>query len=311
MARFLRLDVYARLLDEALVPLFHHGDAETACGILSAVADGGAGVCEFTNRGDHAIDVFKALARHCQRHVPTMILGAGSIVDDATAALFIAHGANFVVGPSFDERVARLCNRRRIAYIPGCQTATEIATAEEYGVEIVKFFPARAAGGPEFVKQLLGPAPGTRLLATGIGDGDLEGVHEAGLHPHQRQPHGAGGRQRKAHRPASQPVTDDHLGGHRHVGLQAQHGRQRHAVVGVALHLGRRDELQRVGREGRPGGGSGQGQPGQLVVQTDGSAHRLNPGFSLEGGSSEGGDGAQARQGAQHVHRHQRVLAPG
>jgi len=176
MARFLRLDVYARLLDEALVPLFHHGDAETACGILSAVADGGAGVCEFTNRGDHAIDVFKALARHCQRHVPTMILGAGSIVDDATAALFIAHGANFVVGPSFDERVARLCNRRRIAYIPGCQTATEIATAEAYGVEIVKFFPARAAGGPEFVKQLLGPAPGTRLLATGIGEATADSL---------------------------------------------------------------------------------------------------------------------------------------
>ena len=176
MARFTRLDVYHRLLDEALVPLFHNGDPEQACAIVSAVAEGGAGVCEFTNRGDHAIDVFRALAQHCRRHLPRMILGAGSIVDDATAALFIAHGADFIVGPSLDERVARLCNRRRIAYIPGCQTATEIATAEEFGAEIVKFFPARAAGGPDFVKHLLGPAPGTRLLATGIGEATAESL---------------------------------------------------------------------------------------------------------------------------------------
>jgi 2-dehydro-3-deoxyphosphogluconate aldolase/(4S)-4-hydroxy-2-oxoglutarate aldolase len=169
MARFTRLEVYQRLLDEGLVPLFHHAEPEVACRVVAAVAAGGASVVEFTNRGDHAIDVFRELATFCRREVPRLVLGAGSIIDDATAALFIAQGANFIVSPSFDERVARLCNRRRVAYIPGCQTATEIATAEEFGAEIVKLFPARAAGGPEFVRQLLGPAPMTRLLPTGIG----------------------------------------------------------------------------------------------------------------------------------------------
>jgi len=99
-----------------------------------------------------------------------MILGAGSIVDEPTAAFFIAHGAQFIVGPSFNERVAQLCNRRRIAYLPGCQTATEIATAEEMGVEIVKLFPAQAAGGADFIKQILGPSPATRLLPASIGE---------------------------------------------------------------------------------------------------------------------------------------------
>ena len=66
--------------------------------------------------------------------------------------------------------MARLCNRRRIAYLPGCQTATEIATAEEMGVEIVKLFPARAAGGADFINQILGPSPATRLLPTSIGE---------------------------------------------------------------------------------------------------------------------------------------------
>lgn len=170
MARFNRLDVYQRLLDEGLVPIFHHADPDTTCRVVDAVADGGATLLEFTNRSDQAIEAFRAAAAHASRHRPRMILGAGSIVDESTAALFIAQGAQFIVGPSFNERVARLCNRRRIAYLPGCQTATEIATAEEMGVEIVKLFPARAAGGADFIKQMLGPSPATRLLPTSIGE---------------------------------------------------------------------------------------------------------------------------------------------
>lgn len=158
------------------MPIFSHGDAETVCRVMDAVVAGGVTVFEFTNRADHAIDVFKALAQHCQRHLPKVILGAGSIVDEATAALFVAHGANFIVGPSFNERVARFCNRRKIAYLPGCETATEIATAEEMGVEIVKLFPCEAAGGPEFAKQILGPSPWTKFLPTSLGDVSPEGL---------------------------------------------------------------------------------------------------------------------------------------
>ncbi len=176
MARFSRLDVYRRLLDEALVPIFHHADPEVSCRVVAAVAAGGSGMFEFTNRGDQAIEAFRTAAAHASRNLPEIVLGAGSIVDEATAALYIAQGANFIVGPSYNERVARLCNRRRIAYLPGCQTATEIATAEEMGVEIIKLFPAQAAGGPGFIKQLLGPAPATRILPTGIGEVSVEAL---------------------------------------------------------------------------------------------------------------------------------------
>ena len=158
------------------MPIFSHGDAETVCRVVDAVAAAGVTVFEFTNRADHAIDVFRALAQHCQRHLPNVILGAGSIADDATAALFTAHGANFVVGPSFNERVVRFCNRRKVAYLPGCQTATEIATAEEMGVEIVKLFPCEAAGSPDFVRQILGPSPWTRLLPTSLRDVSSKGL---------------------------------------------------------------------------------------------------------------------------------------
>lgn len=83
-------------------------------------------------------------------------------------SLFIAAGARFIVGPSFSDDVARLCNRRRIVYIPGCGSATEIATAEELGCEIVKLFPAAAFDGPAFIRGLLGPSPGSKVMPTNV-----------------------------------------------------------------------------------------------------------------------------------------------
>jgi 2-dehydro-3-deoxyphosphogluconate aldolase / (4S)-4-hydroxy-2-oxoglutarate aldolase len=178
MARFPRLDVLNRIAEVGLVPVFYHGDLEVASQVVAACAAGGVTVFEFTNRGDHAIDVFQALERRAAQHTSGLILGAGSIVDEATAALFVAHGANFIVGPSFSEGVARFCNRRKIAYLPGCATATEIGTAEEAGVEIVKLFPCELVGGPEFVKALLGPSPWTRIMPTGIREVTKAGLAE-------------------------------------------------------------------------------------------------------------------------------------
>jgi 2-dehydro-3-deoxyphosphogluconate aldolase/(4S)-4-hydroxy-2-oxoglutarate aldolase len=178
MARFSRLEVLNRMVEVGLVPVFYHGDIEVAAQVVAACAAGGVTVFEFTNRGDHAIDVFQALERSAAQHAPGLILGAGSIADEPTAALFVAHGASFIVGPSFNERVARFCNRRKIAYLPGCATATEIATAEEAGVEIVKLFPCELVGGPEFVKALLGPCPWTRIMPTGIRELTKAGLAE-------------------------------------------------------------------------------------------------------------------------------------
>src|SRR6185369_10877085 len=69
-------------------------------------------------------------------------------------------------GPSFNADVARLCNTRRIPYLPGCATATEIVTAEEPGVELVKVFPGDSLG-PAFVKAIRGPLPDTQVVVTG------------------------------------------------------------------------------------------------------------------------------------------------
>ncbi len=167
MARFPRLEVLNAIVETGLVPVFYNPDVEVAKKIAEAAAAGGARVLEFTNRGDFAPFVFTELARHLAQSNPKIILGVGSIVDAPTAAFYIASGANFVVGPNLNPEVARLCNRRKVAYSPGCGSASEIAQAEELGVEIVKIFPGDCVGGPGFVKAILGPCPWTRLMPTG------------------------------------------------------------------------------------------------------------------------------------------------
>jgi 2-dehydro-3-deoxyphosphogluconate aldolase/(4S)-4-hydroxy-2-oxoglutarate aldolase len=162
-----RLAVLNAIVDTGLVPVFYHPDAQTAIKVVAACVAGGARVVEFTNRGDFAPHVFTEVSQHFAKVDPAVMLGAGSILDAPTAALYVASGASFVVGPMLNPEVARLCNRRKVAYSPGCGTVSEISQAEELGVEIVKLFPGDLVGGPNFVKAILGPMPWTRIMPTG------------------------------------------------------------------------------------------------------------------------------------------------
>ena len=176
MARFTRLQVWNAMEQLGLIPLFYHADAEVARKVVSAIAAGGARVIEFTNRGDRAFEVFRELIVSCEKMDPTVILGVGSVLDPATAALYINLGANFIVGSVTNPEVARLCNRRKIPYVPGCATSSEISAAEELGVEICKVFPASQLGGPEFIKAIKGPCPWSKLMPTGSVEAKWENI---------------------------------------------------------------------------------------------------------------------------------------
>jgi 2-dehydro-3-deoxyphosphogluconate aldolase/(4S)-4-hydroxy-2-oxoglutarate aldolase len=167
MARFMRLEVINTLLEIGLVPLFYNADVETSIELASACSRGGAKLIEFTNRGELAYPVFTELVKHFAKNDPGVILGVGSVIDAPTAALYLAAGANFIVGPSFHAEIARVCNRRKVLYIPGCATETEISTAEEYGAEVCKVFPGETVGGPAFLKAVMAPCPWHRLMPTG------------------------------------------------------------------------------------------------------------------------------------------------
>jgi len=179
MAHFDRMTVLNTMLDTGLVPVFYNSDPSVAKKIVAACADGGARVVEFTNRGDRAWNIFTELVAFFEQADPSVILGVGSVIDAPTAAMYIASGANFIVGPVLNPQVARVCNRRKVAYMPGCGSVSEISTAEELGVEIVKVFPGGQVGGPAFIKAVRGPMPWSRLMPTGGVDATKkEGVQE-------------------------------------------------------------------------------------------------------------------------------------
>ncbi len=167
MARHKRLDVLVTMKQIGLVPVFYHPQVEIARQVVQACVAGGAKAVEFTNRGDRAINVFTALQEFCAEKLPEAMLGVGSVVDAPTAAMYIAAGADFVVGPVLDADTARLCNCHKVAYMPGCGSATEIHEAHKLGVEICKVFPGEQVGGPEFVKAVRGPCPWTEIMPTG------------------------------------------------------------------------------------------------------------------------------------------------
>jgi len=176
MARFKRLEVLTAMMESGLVPVFYHRELEVARKVAQAVADGGAWVLEFTNRGDFACRVFGELVKWCEKETPGLILGAGSVVDPGTASIYINQGANFIVGPILNREIALSCNRRKIPYLPGCGSASEISQAEEFGVEICKIFPAAEVGGPAFVKNILAPMPWTHIMPTGGVDATKESI---------------------------------------------------------------------------------------------------------------------------------------
>jgi 2-dehydro-3-deoxyphosphogluconate aldolase/(4S)-4-hydroxy-2-oxoglutarate aldolase len=167
MSRFNRLHVYQQMGQSGIVPLFFNNDLRICTEIMNACYLGGARILEFTNRGDFAHELFAALNKYAVDHWPDLILGAGSVLDGPTAALYIQSGAAFIVAPVLHEDTAIICNRRKIAWMPGCGSVTEISRAEELGAEVVKIFPATQVGGFDFIKAVKGPMPWTHIMPTG------------------------------------------------------------------------------------------------------------------------------------------------
>ncbi|MCE4565132.1 bifunctional 4-hydroxy-2-oxoglutarate aldolase/2-dehydro-3-deoxy-phosphogluconate aldolase [Maribellus sp. CM-23] len=178
MARFSRIQVALTMKETGMVPVFYHKDVEVCKQVVKACYEGGVRLFEFTNRGDFATLVFAELNKWAIQECPEMIMGVGSIVDEATAAMYIALGTNFVVAPLVDEGTAKVCNKRKIAWSPGCGSVTEIGRAHELGAEVVKIFPGSQVGGPSFVKAVKGPMPWASIMPTGGVSPDEENLKQ-------------------------------------------------------------------------------------------------------------------------------------
>lgn len=178
MANFYKSEVITAMREQSLVPVFYHKDKDIVLAIVEACVKGGSHIVEFTNRGEGAADLFGEILKICRKKYPRLIFGAGSIKDEITAGIYIGKGADFIVGPTFNPKVAVVCNRHVVSYSPGCGSATEISDAEASGAEIIKVFPGDCVGGEGFFKSIHGPSSRTQMMPTGGVDITAESIYK-------------------------------------------------------------------------------------------------------------------------------------
>ena len=162
-----RLDVALKMREIGAIPLYYNPDIEVCKEVIHACYRGGMKIFEFTNRGDFAHELFAELVKWSKDIMPDLVLGVGTVVEPGTCSLYIQLGAKFIVSPLLNVDMAKVCNRRKVLWLPGCATASEINKAEEFGAEVVKLFPGPTVGGSEFLKAFLGPCPWSNIMPSG------------------------------------------------------------------------------------------------------------------------------------------------
>ncbi|HEU4471061.1 MAG TPA: bifunctional 4-hydroxy-2-oxoglutarate aldolase/2-dehydro-3-deoxy-phosphogluconate aldolase [Flavisolibacter sp.] len=178
-----REQVLQSLLNQKLLPLYYHEDAGTSADILQAWYAAGIRVVEYTNRGDNALDNFKALRKTVDKQLPGLELGIGTIKTKKQARKYMEAGADFIICPSMNEEVAEVVADAELLWIPGCMTPTEIAEAENAGATLVKIFPGNVLG-PSYISAIRELFPGIRFMPTGgveAEEGNLRGWFSAGV----------------------------------------------------------------------------------------------------------------------------------
>ncbi len=147
-----------------IVAVVRAENAEKAIRIADACIEGGIPAIELTFTVPAAHHVIEELANRYQNG--EILLGAGTVMDPETARIAILSGAQYVVSPYFSEETVRLCNRYRVACMPGAMSIKEVVSAMEAGADIIKVFPGEAFG-PKIIKAIKGPVPQAELMPTG------------------------------------------------------------------------------------------------------------------------------------------------
>jgi len=158
-----RAAVTARIEALGVVAVIRLKDPGKLRAVVDAMAEGGVRALEVTMTVPGAVDLIRTLAASLP---DGFLLGAGTVIDPATAHAVIDAGARFVVGPVFRPDVIAACHERDVPVMPGCFSPTEILAAHECGADIIKVFPATTLG-PQFLKDVRAPLPQVKLMPTG------------------------------------------------------------------------------------------------------------------------------------------------
>ena len=133
--------IITRIQDCGIVAVVRAETVDQAIRITDACIEGGVAAIELTFTVPHADKVIEELAK---RYTPEeIILGAGTVLDAATARIAMLSGAEYIVSPALDIETLKLCNRYRVPYMPGCATITEVITAAIRAMMQTAFFLAK------------------------------------------------------------------------------------------------------------------------------------------------------------------------
>ncbi|RMG98297.1 MAG: 2-dehydro-3-deoxyphosphogluconate aldolase [Deltaproteobacteria bacterium] len=167
----------ARLWNERASAILRCDDPVTAKIAMEAAVEGGFRVIEFTMTIPGAPDLIAEFAAR-----PDLVVGAGTVLRPDVVDAVVAAGASFVVSPVCDEAVIARCREHGVVAMPGCATPTELATAHRAGAQLQKLFPC-PAGGPSFLRSVMGPMPFLRIVPTnGVDEHDVGQWLDAGAY---------------------------------------------------------------------------------------------------------------------------------
>jgi 2-dehydro-3-deoxyphosphogluconate aldolase/(4S)-4-hydroxy-2-oxoglutarate aldolase len=170
------------LFDQGILPLFYHKDENVSIQVLRALYAAGIRTLEYTNRGEAALQNFKALRKVCDTEFKGLQLGIGTIKSEEDAKTFVDAGADFLVSPGVVKAAAKVARKNDLLYVPGCMTPTEMIRAEAMGTTLVKIFPGELLG-PGYLKAVRPLFPKLKFHITGgvePEEGNLRGWFGAG-----------------------------------------------------------------------------------------------------------------------------------
>ena len=160
-----KLDVVNKIKEIGIVSVVRGKTPEEAMMMSEACIKGGVTAIELAFTTPRAHEVIEALSKKYADN-PDVIIGAGTVLDAITARIAILAGAQFIVSPALDVETIKLCNRYRVAVMPGTTTLNGVITALEYGADVVKIFPGEILG-MKAIKAIHGPLPQAPLMPTG------------------------------------------------------------------------------------------------------------------------------------------------
>lgn len=150
-----------QILEHRLVAILRGLKPDNVLAVAEALEAGGIRLLEITMNSDNALELIESLS---EKFESRLLIGAGTVLDAATAEEVIKAGARFIISPSFDANVVDKTKALGITSIPGAFTPTEIVNAHRAGADIVKIFPAPNA---QYIRDLRGPLPHIRMMPTG------------------------------------------------------------------------------------------------------------------------------------------------